>query len=264
MNPSPVPKPRLLLTLTLALLSAAVSVPLRAATPMAANETGADAEARAIDAAIARHPLFAMLAEDQPVFRKEWDKRYRLRNLRPPTGSDPDSVRHIGLGLAMDAARPYLMRASDDAANRFLMVLGRVIAEGEKDAEVCLAYVETGGNDDANNVRRETVESKLGSLLMQDMIESLEQVVASGRAGEKRVLSRQELPPAIQPVILEMAEKNGVDSLQGLAKVNDRGAAPQERCRAMAQMLDAFAAQPEPRRAMLARTLFSGALPRLE
>lgn len=231
----------------------------------AAATTSTTPEAAGIEQAMRRHALFAMLVEDRPGFRTEWEQNLRLRvQLDARLGSDPDASLQAGMALAMEASKSYLMRASDAASNRFLDSLSKVIAEGEKDPEICLAYVETGGQDQYSVSRRERVEARLGPLLREDMLESLSAVVASGRSGEKRVLTREELPNAIQPVIQAMARRHGPESLQGLGKVNDRQAPPDERCRAMAQMLAAFSEQPEQGRAMLARTLFSGALPRVE
>lgn len=226
-------------------------------------------EATGIEQAMQRHALFATLVEDKPGFRDEWEGRLRLQlqldaRLSADTHASTDAGVQAGMALAMDAAKPYLMRASDEASNHFLSSLSKLIAEGEKDPEVCLAYVETGDSDPRSTRRREQVEERLGPLLRHDLLQSLSAVVASGRNGEKRVLTREELPHALQPVILAMAARHGTESLQGLGRINDRQAPPAARCRAMAQMLAAFREQPEQRRAMLARTLFSGALPRVE
>lgn len=257
--------PHCRLACCLALLLSALAGSSQAAVAESTPAPSATPEAQAIEQAVARHALFAMLVEDRPDFRREWEKRLRLRQLLDGAGAnDPDSSLHSGLGLAMEAAKSYLMRASDAASNRFLASLGKVIAEGEKDPEVCLAYVEPGGSDPRSTRRREMVESRLGALLVGDMLQALTEVVSSGRNGEKRILTRQELPTAIQPVILAMVEKHGLEALQGLGKVNDRRAEPVQRCQAMARMLAAFDEQPAARRAMLARTLFSGALPRVE
>jgi len=233
------------------------------AQPPAAPNMASEADVRAINDTIARQPLFAMLIEDRPAFRAEWEKRLHLRSVIG-TAAAPESSVHAGLDLAMDAARPYLMRASDSASNRFLGSLAKLVAEGEKDPDICLAYVEPGGSDAGSVSRRERVESRLGKLLLTDMLQSLTEVVASGRNGEKRVLSRQELQPAIQPVIMAMVEKSGARALQDLASINNRAAPPLERCQAMTAMLDAFKVQPVARRAMLTRTLFSGAFARSE
>lgn len=228
-------------------------------------EPAIEAHVRAVDAAIASHALFAMLVQDRADFRQEWERRVRQRLLRAPLAGETSQVAvRAGMGLAMEASKPYLMRASDAASNRFLASLTGLIALGETDPEVCLAYVESNDDVTINGSRRDAVESGLGDAVVSDLLDSLTQVVASGRNGEDRVLTRQELQPALQPVILAMAEKNGVQSLQGLAKVNDPRALPLERCQAMARMLVAFTVQPAAKRAMLARTLFSGALPDVE
>ncbi len=219
--------------------------------------------ARALEEAIAKYPLFAMLVEDRPGFRQDWQKRLQQRRQESPAnGNGTEPALQAGLGLAMDAAKPYLMRASDAASNQFLLSLSRIIAEGEKDPEVCLAYVEPGRDDTQTAQRREMVETRLGTLIVEDLLRSLTAVVNSGRNGEQRVLTRQEMQAAIQPVILEIVDRHGVDALQGLANLENRQVPPMQRCQTMSRMLDAFAVQPEARRAMLARTLFSGALPR--
>ncbi len=246
-----------------ALLMAVPGHAFAEATKPGTADNASETQSRALDEAIAKHPLFAMLVEDRPAFRRDWEKRLLQRQQESPGSAQrADSVMQAGLGLAMDAAKPYLMRASDAASNQFLQSLARIIAEGEKDPEICLAYVEPDRDDAQTAQRREMVEARLGTLIVDDLLRSLTAVVTSGRNGEKRVLTRQEMQPAIQPVILEIVDRHGVDALQALANLENRQVPPMTRCQTMSRMLAAFAVQPEARRAMLARTLFSGALPR--
>lgn len=222
-------------------------------------------EVAGVALAIQRQPALAILAEDNPGFREEWERRLRAElQLDAAVAHDPDASLQAGMALAIEAAKPYLMRADDAAANRFLSSLGKVIAEGGRDPETCLSYVEAGSKDPDSRGRRARVEARLGPLMREDLLRSIAVVVASGRNGEKRVLEREELPGAIQPVIQAMARRHGAGSLQGLGRVAGRPSPPAERCAAMARMLAAIEEQPEQRRAMLARTLFSGALPRVE
>ena len=106
--------------------------------PPAVQDTAKSAAISAqVDAAIAKYPLFAILAEDQKNFRKTWQAKLELSLILIPKQLGKDAALTTGITLAMDYAPLYVTKADDASANQYLDAAAFLMGLGTSNKTVC-------------------------------------------------------------------------------------------------------------------------------
>lgn len=232
-----------------------VSPPAVVAAPTVNDSAKSAAITAQIDAVIAKYPLFAILVEDQKNFRKTWQNKLELSQILIPKQMGNDAALNTGITLAMDYASLYVVKADDTSANQYLDATAFLMDLGTRDKTVCKMVL----NEKADISKKEDAEAeeRLGPVVIEKFLPALTSIVVSGRTGEKRILTPQEMQDGMLPVVLGMIKKHGQESVAGLATIEDKTVDPLKRCQVMAQMMGAIVDLPAPDRAGISRTMFA-------
>ncbi len=247
-------------------LAAPVATELKAAdlaTPEAASVKGDNKisgqmnDARKLaDEAIAKHPMFAVLIEDNPKFRDTWEAKIAIGAIALPKGKKDKLAVESGLALALNESDFYLPRADDKSVNDYISGLAHIMLMGANDEMICLQML-PGEKPELSAQQEADLEARFAPELFARLYSGVSSVIISGQHGVISILKKEEVDSAIMPVVMGMAKKHGEEAITGLSKFSDKSLPATKRCQIMGWMMESILELPEKDRAVLSRTMFS-------
>lgn len=208
-------------------------------------------------AATAKYPLFSILSEERPNFRKNWENKMALGQIMAANTLDEQFAVTTGATLALDETPVYLSRTDDASANAFGAAFGMLIDIGVKDATVCKVML-PGTKNSVSAQDQERMEKRFGPLFLEKLLPAMTMVVLNGRKGEPNLLSKDDFQSALVPMILNMAKIHGPDTIDRLTRLDSPDDTnPAEKCETIGWMMAAILDLPEHDRAMIFRTMYS-------
>jgi hypothetical protein len=235
---------------------AAETVATKADTPISSDQLPNKAVQKLIEKAVADYPFFAVLSEDVPGFRKNWETKTAISQLLSAKDNHKNLALITGITMALEQTDFYLSKSDDSDANRYVAALSKLMLIGSTDKEVCELML-PGTKPKLDEKMSADLETRMAPIFIDTLLPAVNGVITSGDKGEVKTLSKKELESLVLPVILLMAEKHGPDAVKNLSSLDDPNLDSTKRCESMAWMMQSIVAQPEKDRAMLARTLFS-------
>jgi hypothetical protein len=235
---------------------AAETVATKADAPISSDQSPNKAVQKLIEKATKAYPFFAILSEDVPGFRKNWETKTAISQLLLPKDSHKYLALITGITMSLEQTDSYLSKADDEAANRYVAALSKLMSIGSADKEVCELML-PGTKPTLDEKMSADLETRIAPVFIDTLLPAVNGVITSGNIGEVKILSKKELESMVLPVILSVAEKHGPDAVKNLSNLEDPNLDSTKRCESMAWMMQSIVEQPEKDRAMLARTLFS-------
>lgn len=210
-----------------------------------------------VDNASRKYPLFSILSIERPEFRKFWEDKLVLDQVKNDIQTTDIKVLEIGAGMALIIVQAhYLARADDESTNAYLAAASTSLSTPGSGGASCKSAPDDADKDSVP-LGNSSSQEKGDVLYLEKMIGLMNAIVTGSRNRDISILTRSEMKKSSTTMLVTLEKTHGAQAVLDFLQLNSERLGPAERCRNSAWAMEAMLTMPQHERAILGRTLFS-------
>jgi hypothetical protein len=207
-----------------------------------------------VDSAIGKYPLFSILSADKPDFRKFWEDKLVLDQIKTGIQTTDEKVVEVGAGMALIMVQIYyLSRADDESTNAYLVVGANTLGGAGNSCKLLLDKADQNSSSQKNSSRKDGNSQPT----LDRMVAIMTAIIISSRNRDVSILSKEEIKKSMLALVEKLEKAHGAQIALNFLQLNSEKLSPAERCQANSWGMEELLTLPDHERAILARTMFS-------